>query len=100
MRTQNKSSVNHVHTVFSTRELEVIAKICSLDSMTIQFDPKQIERIQSKDNFIWVFFKEQGAWMMTIATVKRLKTLAETHLELEEVMELHAQSLTKQQAFA
>ena len=81
--------------IFSEYELKVIAKVCSIDSLSIAFDYKQIVGIQScyEGQMINVFYENQGMWMMTMKQFVKLKDLAKAKLALEDVLENHSNNI-------
>lgn len=79
--------------VFSEKELQIVAKVCSIDSLSIKFDWTQIAGIHTSDGIIRVFFQGKGMWMMSIDQFKRLKVVAEAQGELENTLEFHARSV-------
>lgn len=81
--------------VFSANELETIALVCSLDSLSVKFDWTQITGVFTKDGMVNILFERQGMWMMTVDQFKRLRMVAESQMEFERTLEFHAQSLVR-----
>ena len=79
--------------VFSTSELQLIANICSIDSLSIKFDWTQISGIHTGDGMVRVFFNDRGMWVMSIEQFKRLKDMAIAQAEFNKTLEFHAQSV-------
>ena len=84
-KNSNANSVESVLGVhFSADELRLIAKVCSLDSMSIAFKWSEIVAIESVDGFLNIYFENQGKWMVELSTFKGMIELANEAIELED----------------